>query len=117
APAPTRSSNDGRSMPEARHCSPLAMTAIGVPCASAACATAVALRRQPASTVAPDLAAVKVTRAPLGEATTNRVPCGARDSDRGECGYGCLAPASLSPSAATPPIRAPSSSTDPATTE
>ena len=69
APAPSQSSREGRRLPSG-HFSPQGMTVMRVPRRAAECATAVALRRQPAITRASGSASEIV--APFGEGSTRR---------------------------------------------
>ena len=72
APAPSRSSIDGRRLPSSCHLSPAGITAILLPNFMAALATVLALRKQPAR-VGVSLAD-RERAAPLGEGRTRRVP-------------------------------------------
>jgi hypothetical protein len=82
APAPARSSIAGRSEPSG-HRSPAGMTAIRLPARWAQAATADALRRQPATTVAPLAIASSAIVAPFGDGKTSRKPHGASTSEDG----------------------------------
>ena len=82
APAPIKSSSAGRRLPSGQR-SPAAITATGPPSARARAATALALRRQPASTVPRD-AASKESADPFGDGSTIRAPAGIEASADGE---------------------------------
>src|SRR6266699_7129372 len=85
APAPMRSSNDGRRLPSSFHRSPAGITAIFWPYVRATAATAHAFRRHPARTGVGFAATVKVE--PFGEGNTSRVPLGMPVNDAGDKEY------------------------------
>ena len=60
------------------------MTLIVLPSASAAVATAPALRRQPVKITGPSSAAALMMVAPLGEGSTRQVPAGRSASEAGD---------------------------------
>src|SRR5450755_763314 len=101
APAPSRSSSAGRRPPSGQR-SPAAITATGRSCVpsprpASQRPVAVALRRQPATTIDPPAAAAAAIAEPFGDGSTSRVVKGARrnaagDSDHGEAGVTALRP-------------------------
>ena len=82
APAPSASSAATRSVPSGQR-SPAGTTPIGPPADRAAVATAVALRRQPASTSTSWQAAAAHSEAPLGDGSASTVPAARPSSDDG----------------------------------
>jgi len=83
APAPSRSSSAGRSVPSG-HCSPHATTMTGSTTSRSARPTAAAFRRQAAMTpVAPDSLAKSEQAPPLGEGSTTASPECCVNIDRG----------------------------------
>src|SRR5690242_11492477 len=103
APAPTRSSTAGLSDPSGQR-SPAAITAIRLPKVWAAAATADALRRQPAITLAPSRSASSDTVAPLGDGSTTRVPAGSVENEAGESEYGACGEVAVRGTASAAPI-------------
>ena len=87
APAPTRSSTAGRSLPSGQ-CSPAAITLTRRPSVPAASAIAAALRRHPAITGNPSLSACSAIVAPLGDGKTIRTPASTHENDAGDNEYG-----------------------------
>src|SRR5688500_13464280 len=83
APAPSQSSIASRNEPSG-HRSPAGHTLKVAPNDAAARATAVALRRHPANTIADFAPAASATAAPFGEGRTQRSPEGASAKDAGE---------------------------------
>src|SRR5438128_12390926 len=81
APAPSQSSTAGRRLPSG-HRSPAAMTAILLPRSWADCATAFALRKQPARVGTPPVRSESA--APFAEGSTSFAPQGTKLSEAGE---------------------------------
>src|SRR5215475_10298592 len=85
APAPMRSSKEGRRLPSSFQRSPAGITAILRPYLRATAATARAFLRHPARTGVGFAAKVKVE--PFGEGNTIRVPVGISVNDSGDNEY------------------------------
>src|SRR6185503_13606060 len=81
APAPIKSSTQGRSVPSS-HLSPDGITAIFGPFAIAASATALQFRKQPAIVVVEPVDRLRLE--PFGDGKTRRIPEGRASKDAGD---------------------------------